>query len=96
MEPVGSTTCFHLTPGTRLEVFEDGTAILFSPDREETVSLNPTAALLCSYADGRHPLSVVLGEVQELFPDANPALEDFVTCGRDLVERGFLTWATHD
>jgi hypothetical protein len=92
MDTVGPTTRFRLAPGVRLEAFDDGTAILFGQDRDESLSLNPTAALLCSYADGAHPLSHVLNQVQELFPSATPNLDDFVACGNQLVGRGFLEW----
>lgn len=92
MDTVGPNTRFKLAPGVRLETFDDGTAILFAPDREESLSLNPTAALLCSYADGAHPLTHVLTEMQELFPSASPNLDDFVECGNELAVRGFLEW----
>jgi len=95
MDTVGLTTRFKLAPGVRLEAFDDGTAILFAQDREESLSLNPTAALLCSFADGAHPFSHVLTELQELFPAAAPNLDDFVACGHELVARGFLEWGGH-
>ncbi|MCA1792215.1 MAG: PqqD family peptide modification chaperone [Thioalkalivibrio sp.] len=92
MELVGPATRFRLAPGVRMEGFADGTAILFLPQAEETLSLNPTAALLCSYADGNHSLGEVLSQMQDLFPDANPLLADFVACGQELAARGFLHW----
>jgi hypothetical protein len=95
MDTVGPNTRFKLVPGVRLEAFDDGTAILFAQDKEESLSLNPTAALLCSYADGAHPLSRVLEEMQELFPSASPNLGDFVECGDELAARGFLEWGGH-
>jgi len=92
MEPRLSNTPFSLSPGVRMEPFHDGTAILFAPDREESLSLNPTAALMCSYADGLHTLADVMKGVQELFPSESPTLEDFVDCGKELASLGFLRW----
>ena len=81
---------FELAAGIRLEPFADGTAILYSPEQEETVSLNPTAALLCAYADGNHTLSAVREQVLRLFPSGEVTIEPFLACARELEERGFL------
>ncbi|TVR53214.1 MAG: hypothetical protein EA421_11820 [Gemmatimonadales bacterium] len=81
---------FKLAPGVRLEPFADGTAVLYSPEREETLSLNPTAALLCAYADGKYTFATVREQVHAIFPSAEVEIGPFLSCARELVERGFL------
>ena len=81
---------FELAAGVCLEPFPDGTAILYSTERGETVSLNPTAALFCAYADENHTLEKVREEAQRLFPSEVVTLEPFLACARELQERGFL------
>lgn len=86
----GST--FSLTPGVRLEPLGDGSAVLYSRDLDESLSLNHTAALLCSFADGQHTLNDVLQEMRHTFSvdtiDEN-ALIRFLL---DLETRKFLQW----
>ena len=86
-------TTFSLAPGVRLEPLGDGSAVLYSKDLDQSLSLNHTAALLCSYADGQHTISMVLQEMSQIFPassiDGN-VLADGV---RDLVARRFLRWS---
>jgi Coenzyme PQQ synthesis protein D (PqqD) len=86
----GST--FSLTPGVRLEPLGDGSAVLYSRDLDESLSLNHTAALLCSFADGQHTVRDVLQEMRHTFSedviDEN-ALIHFLL---DLEMRKFLQW----
>jgi len=65
---------------------------LYSRDLDESLSLNHTAALLCSFADGQHTLTAVLQEMRQIFPGQNideEALSGFVL---DLVSRNFVQW----
>ena len=59
---------FSLGPGVKLEPLGDGSAVLYSRDLDESLSLNHTAALLCSFADGQHTLSMILQELGQIFP----------------------------
>lgn len=83
---------FSLAPGVRLEPLGDGSAVLYSRDLDESLSLNHTAALLCSFADGQHTVSEVLQEMRQIFPGQNideKALSSFLL---DLVSRNFVQW----
>ena len=83
---------FSLAPGVRFEPLGDGSAVLYSRDLDESLSLNHTAALLCSFADGQHTLTAVLQEMRQIFPGENideDALSGFVL---DLVSRNFVQW----
>jgi hypothetical protein len=83
---------FSLAPGVRLEPLGDGSAVLYSRDLDQSLSLNHTAALLCSFADGQHTVANVLQEMSQIFPgdpfDERPLL-DFL---RELEARQFLQW----
>ncbi|HEX3554167.1 MAG TPA: hypothetical protein VIA62_13155 [Thermoanaerobaculia bacterium] len=66
--------------------------MLYSRDLDESLSLNHTAALLCSFADGQHTFAMVLQEMRQTFP-GSPIDEDaLVACLRQLAERRFLQW----
>jgi hypothetical protein len=80
----------RLAQGIELEPFADGTAILFSPERGETISLNLSAALLCAHADGILTLEEAREQVAQLFPGESVGLDPFLSLARELVERGFL------
>jgi hypothetical protein len=59
---------FSLGPGVKLEPLGDGSAVLYSKDLDESLSLNHTAALLCSFADGQHTFRMILQELGQIFP----------------------------
>jgi len=86
-------TTFSLTPGVRLEPLGDGSAVLYSRDLDQSLSLNHTAALLCSYADGQHTVSMVLQEMGQIFPSAPIDGDVLVACLHDIVARRFLQWS---
>ena len=86
-------TTFSLAPGVRLEPLGDGSAVLYSRDLDQSLSLNHTAALLCSYADGHHTVSMVLQEMSQIFPAASIDERVLVDGVRDLVARRFLQWS---
>lgn len=91
-ESPGPDATFSLRPGVRLEPLGDGSAVLYSKDLDQSLSLNHTAALLCTFADGHHTLDMVVQEMSQVFPrdtiDENVLLE----CLRDLETRRFLQW----
>lgn len=92
MQNPDEQSTFSLSPGVRLEPLGDGSAVLYSRDLDESLSLNHTAALLCSFADGQHTLSAVLQEMRQIFPGQNideDALSGFLL---DLVSRNFVQW----
>ena len=95
-EPLGRRpspeSTFSLRAGVRLEPLGDGSAVLYSSGQNKSVSLNPTAALVCAYADGAHSFSRLLGEVQELFPGSKVEEGPIVDCLVELVGEGFLEW----
>jgi Coenzyme PQQ synthesis protein D (PqqD) len=90
MRNLESHTTFSLGPGVKLEPLGDGSAVLYSRNLSESLSLNHTAALLCSFADGQHTIHAVLQEIRQTFPqDAvdEGALLQFL---RDLETRKFI------
>ena len=56
------------------ELLADGSMVLFSPQGQQIITLNPTAALIWECCDGAHTLAAIAGEVREVFPDA-PTVE---------------------
>lgn len=86
-------TTFSLAPGVRLEPLGDGSAVLYSKDLDQSLSLNHTAALLCSYADGQHTVERVVQEMSQIFPAAPIDGDILVECLRDLAARRFLQWS---
>jgi len=89
----GPASTFTLAPGVKLEPLGDGSAVLYSRDLDQSLSLNHTAALLCSFADGRHTLSVVLQEMRQIFPENDieeGALAAFLA---ELGSRQFIQWS---
>ncbi|HEX9944151.1 MAG TPA: PqqD family peptide modification chaperone, partial [Thermoanaerobaculia bacterium] len=66
----GPDSTFTLAPGVRLEPLGDGSAVLYSKELDQSLSLNHTAALLCSFADGQHTISAVLQEMRQTFPES--------------------------
>lgn len=82
-----------LVSGVQLEPLGDGSAVLYSKELDQSLSLNHTAALLCSFADGQHTLSSILQEMRQIFPE-NPIEEsDLAIFLGDLVARHFLQWS---
>ena len=88
----GPAATFALAPGVRLEPLGDGSAVLYSRERDESLSLNHTAALLCSFADGRHTVSAALREIREVFPHDTVEEAALTAFLRDLAARQFLQW----
>lgn len=87
-----SASTFTLRPGVRLEPLGDGSAVLYSKDLDQSLSLNHTAALLCSFADGQHTLTLVVQELSQLFPQDVIEEKVLLDCLRDLENRRFLQW----
>ncbi len=92
ISPAGPGSAFSLAPGVRLEPLGDGSAVLYSRELDQSLSLNHTAALLCSFADCRHTVSAVAQEIRQVFPQdtvEEAALTAFLS---DLAARQFLQW----
>ena len=88
----GPGSTFTLAPGVRLEPLGDGSAVLFSKELDQSLSLNHTAALLCSFADGQHTVDLIVQEIRQIFPE-NPIEErGLLEFLEDLVARQFLQW----
>lgn len=88
----GPGSAFSLAPGVRLEPLGDGSAVLYSRELDQSLSLNHTAALLCSFADGRHTISSALQEIRELFPQDTVEEAALTAFLGDLAARQFLQW----
>jgi hypothetical protein len=88
----GPASTFSLRPGVRLEPLGDGSAVLYSRDLDESLSLNHTAALLCSFADGQHTIAMVLQEMSQLFPGDSIDAQALVEGLDDLEARHFVQW----
>ena len=83
---------FSLRPGVRLEPLGDGSAVLFASDLDQSLSLNHTAALLCSFADGQHTLVEVVQDMRQIFPGSEVEEKALADCLLDLQARQFLQW----
>jgi hypothetical protein len=81
---------FSLAPGVKLEPLGDGSAVLFSRDLNESLSLNHTAALLCSFADGQHTVDAVVQEMGQTFPQDDIDSAALLHFLRDLETRKFI------
>ncbi len=88
--PAGRSTVFELAPGVRLEPFPDGSALLLSEESEESLSLNLTGALLCTFADGTHSLDDAHREVQGAFQGSEVAIQVLAEFLLELADRGLL------
>ena len=89
----GPDSTFTLGPDVKLEPLGDGSAVLYSGELDQSLSLNHTAALLCTYADGQHTLAMILQEMRHVFPQSDieeSLLVDFFT---DLKNRKFIKWS---
>ena len=84
---------FILEPGVQLAPLGDGSAVLYSKELDQSLSLNHTAALLCSFADGRHTVAEVLQEMSQVFPDSAIPEQVLIDCLNDLQARRFLRWS---
>jgi hypothetical protein len=66
--------------------------VLYSKELDQSLSLNHTAALLCSFADGQHTVSNVVQEMRQIFPEDSieeSGLLDFLA---GLKAMHFLQW----
>jgi coenzyme PQQ synthesis protein D (PqqD) len=88
----GSGSTFTLAPGVQLEPLGDGSAVLYSKELDRSLSLNHTAALLCSFADGQHTLSSLLQEMRQIFPESTIEESDLTAFLVDLESQQFLQW----
>jgi hypothetical protein len=91
-ERPGPASTFSLRPGVRLEPLGDGSAVLYSRELDQSLSLNHTAALLCSFADGQHTIAMVVQEMGQLFPDDSIDAQALVDGLRELEARHFVQW----
>jgi hypothetical protein len=88
----GPASTFALASGVKLEPLGDGSAVLYSKVLDRSLSLNHTAALLCSFADGQHTVSNVVQEMRQIFPEdaiEESGLLDFLA---GLEAMHFLQW----
>jgi hypothetical protein len=88
----GAGSTFTLAPGVKLEPLGDGSAVLYSRELDQSLSLNHTAALLCSFADGQHTVSRVLQEMRQIFPQDRIEESGLIGFLADLEARHFLQW----
>jgi hypothetical protein len=91
-ESPGPGSTFSLRPGVRLEPLGDGSAVLYSKELDQSLSLNHTAALLCSFADGQHTVTAVLQEMSQLFPTDVVEERVLLDALNDLEARQFVQW----
>jgi hypothetical protein len=89
----GPASTFTLAPGVKLEPLGDGSAVLYSKELDQSLSLNHTAALLCSFADGQHTLSAVLQEMRQIFPEGSIEESALAAFLADLGSRQFVQWS---
>ena len=87
-----AASTFELEPGVQLAPLGDGSAVLYSKELDQSLSLNHTAALLCSFADGQHTISAVVQEMSQVFPETDIDEQVLLVCLADLGSRRFLRW----
>jgi hypothetical protein len=66
--------------------------VLYSKELDQSLSLNHTAALLCSFADGQHTISAVVQEMSQVFPESAIDERVLFDCLVELGARRFLRW----
>lgn len=88
----GPDSRFRLAPGVELAPLPDGSAVLYSKEMDQSLSLNHTAALLCSYADGQHSLQIVMQEICRVFSQDLIDESSLVQFLVELEARQFLQW----
>jgi hypothetical protein len=88
----GPASTFTLASGVKLEPLGDGSAVLYCKELDQSLSLNHTAALLCSFADGQHTLTAILQEMRQIFPETPIEESGLAAFLGDLVARHFLQW----
>lgn len=88
----GPDTTFSLAPGVRFEPLGDGSGVLYSKELEESLSLNHTGALLCSFADGHHTIAHVVQEVRHVFAGSDIDESALIAFLQGLESRRFLQW----
>lgn len=74
----------------RDELLQDGGMILYHTIANQLTTLNPTAALVWEYCDGRHDFAMIAAEIRDIFPDVPTVKEDVAAILRDLQARGLL------
>lgn len=91
-QPLTPASTFVLEPGVQLAPLGDGSAVLYSKEQDQSLSLNHTAALLCSFADGQHTVSAVVQEMSQVFPETDIDERVLLDCLTELGARRFLRW----
>ncbi len=76
------------------ELLEDGTIILHHGCQQQTMTLNPTAALIWACCDGDHDVAAIVAELREVFPNMPDAERDVRELLSSLMQAGMLTPAT--
>lgn len=88
----GPDSTFSLAPGVKLEPLGDGSSVLYSRELDQSLSLNHTASLLCSFADGQHTVSIVLQEMRQIFPQDRVEEDGLIDFLASLAAMNFLQW----
>lgn len=88
----GPDSTFTLAPGVQLEPLGDGSSVLYSRELDQSLSLNHTASLLCSFADGQHTVWMVVQEMRQIFPEDHIEESGLIAFLDDLRSRHFLQW----
>ena len=78
----------------RDEFLADGTIVLYHGCRQQTLTLNPTAALVWECCDGEHDIAAIVAEVREIFPDAPDVDGDVGALLATLRQAGMIAAAT--
>lgn len=89
-EPTMTGTKPRKAATTDDELLPDGSMILFDAERQELLTLNPTAALVWECCDGEHDLAAIVAEVREVFPGAPAIAADVRAALAQFRERGML------
>lgn len=72
------------------ELLADGSMVLYHTASRKLMTLNPTAALVWEYCDGRHSLEQITDEVRAVFPAVATIAGDVAGVLSDLRAREML------
>ena len=64
--------------------------VLFSPERQQIITLNPTAAFVWECCDGMHTVAAITDEVREIFPGASAVEQEIGALLGELRAKGVV------
>jgi len=72
------------------ELLADQSLVLHNTCTGQSMTLNPTAALIWECCDGEHSLAMILDEVREVFPGAQQIEGDVIALLKELIANAMV------